>query len=205
MEFITEGILLGLFLAISMGPIFVTLTQASIEKGAMAGLTVGFGVWVSDIIILGFSLLTIGRINKVVNGESFQFWMGASGAIVLFIFGLMLIFKKPVMSEDQEMISMKNFATLFTKGFLINTINPFTFIFWLSVLSTYMIGRKISQQDLSILLFTIMCMIIFSDSVKVFLAKSIRKEIEYKHLVIISRAAGIGLIIFAGVMLYRVM
>ncbi len=204
MEFIIEGILLGLFLAISMGPIFVTLTQASIEKGALAGLTVGFGVWISDILILGACLLTIGKINQVVNGESFQFWMGLSGALVLFVFGVMLLIKKPVLSEAKEMLSVKSFATFFTKGFLINTINPFTFIFWLSVLSTYMIGRKTSNQDLSILLFTIMFMIIISDSFKVFLAKLIRNKLEYKHLVIISQSAGVGLIIFAAVMLYRV-
>jgi len=203
-EIIIEGILLGLFLAISMGPIFVTLTQASIEKGAFAGLTVGFGVWVSDIIILTISLLTIGRISKVVNGEMFQFWMGLSGAIVLLVFGMILLIKKPELSADKELISIKGFATLFTKGFLINTINPFTFIFWLSVLSTYMIGRKTSTQDLTILLFTIMIMIIVSDTFKVFLAKLIRNKLEYKHLVKISQAAGIGLIIFAGVMLYRV-
>ncbi len=187
-----------------MGPIFVTLTQASIERGTLAGLTVGFGVWVSDILILGFSLLTIGKISEVVNGESFQFWMGLSGAIVLFIFGVILLIKKPELSKSQEMLSIKSFATFFSKGFLINTINPFTFIFWLSVLSTYMIGRKVSQQDLSILLFTIMFMIIISDSFKVLLAKLIRDRLQYKHLVSISQAAGIGLIIFAAVMLYRV-
>jgi len=204
MEYVVEGILLGLFLAISMGPIFVTLTQASIERGALAGMTVGFGVWISDLLILGFSILTIGRINKVVNGESFQFWMGLSGAIVLFIFGIVLLVQKPVLQKAQEMLSIKGFATFFTKGFLINTINPFTFIFWLSVLSTYMIGRKVSNNDLSILLFTIMFMIIISDSFKVLLAKLIRERLEQKHLEIISQAAGIGLIIFAGVMLYRV-
>jgi len=203
-EFIIEGILLGLFLAISMGPIFVTLTQASIERGAFAGLTVGFGVWISDIIILGLSILTIGKINQVVNGETFQFWMGLSGAIVLFAFGLLLLLKKPELHKSDEMLSVKSFATFFTKGFLINTINPFTFIFWLSVLSTYVIGRKVSNQDLSILLFTIMLMIILSDSFKVLLAKLIRDRLEYKHFVSISQAAGVGLIIFAGVMLYRV-
>jgi len=204
MEYIVEGIFLGLFLAISMGPIFVTLTQASIEQGTFAGLTVGFGVWISDILILGFAILTIGKINQIVNGETFQFWMGLSGAIVLFIFGLILILKKPEFDRSNEMLSLKNFAAFFSKGFLINTINPFTFIFWLSVLSTYMIGRKLSQQDLSILLITIMLMIIISDSFKVFLAKMIRDRLEYKHLVSISQAAGVGLIIFAAVMLYRV-
>lgn len=205
MAYFIEGILLGLFLAISLGPIFVTLTQASMEKGLFAGFAVGFGVWISDIIILAFSIVFIGRISSVVNGEQFQFWMGISGAIILAIFGIILLLKTPQFNKTTEMLSIKGFAEFWMKGFLINTINPFTFIFWLGVLSTYMIGRDISKNNLTILLGSIMIMIIASDSFKVVLAKLIRDKLKINHIVIISRISGIGLIIFAIVMAYKVM
>jgi len=47
-----EGILYGLVLAAMLGPIFVALTQTAIEKGAKAGLTVGLGIWISDLLII---------------------------------------------------------------------------------------------------------------------------------------------------------
>jgi len=204
MSYIIEGISLGLFLAVSMGPIFVALTQASLEKGATAGFAVGFGVWTSDIIILAGSMYTIREISSVVNGASFQFWMGLSGAIILFVYGIILIIKKVKPSPQQNIVSLKNFTAFWIKGFLINTVNPFTFVFWLGVMSTYIIGRSTPKQDMLTLLITIMAIIILSDSAKVILAKLIRNRLKPHHITYIARGAGVGLIIFAGVLLFRV-
>jgi len=204
MQFIIEGIFLGLVLAVSMGPIFVALTQASLEKGATAGFAVGFGVWVSDIIIVIISLLMIKEISEVVNGDVFQFWMGVAGVVVLSIFGIVLIMKKPKIANNQDLISMSNFVNYWFKGFLINTLNPFTFIFWLGTMSTYKIGKLVSTEELSILLFTILAVIIISDSIKIILAKLIRNSLEDKHVEWISKISGAGLIGFACFLLYQV-
>jgi len=204
MQFIIEGIFLGLVLAVSMGPIFVALTQASLEKGATAGFAVGFGVWVSDIIIVIISLLMIKEISEVVNGDVFQFWMGVAGVVVLSIFGIVLIMKKPKIVNNQDLISMSNFVNYWFKGFLINTLNPFTFIFWLGTMSTYKIGKLVSTEELSILLFTILAVIIISDSIKIILAKLIRNSLEDKHVEWISKISGAGLIGFACFLLYQV-
>jgi threonine/homoserine/homoserine lactone efflux protein len=204
MQFVIEGIFLGLILAVSMGPIFVALTQASIARGATAGFAVGFGVWVSDIIIVIISLFMIKEISEVVNGDVFQFWMGVAGVVVLTVFGIILIAKKPDLVINQDMISMSNFMNYWMKGFLINTINPFTFIFWLGTMSTYKIGKLASTEDLSILLFTILTVIILSDSFKVILAKLIRNRIEPKHVAWISKISGAGLIGFASFLLYQI-
>ena len=52
MSLILEGIMLGCLLAVSLGPIFIALTQTSIEKGVLPGLTVGSGIWISDFIFV---------------------------------------------------------------------------------------------------------------------------------------------------------
>lgn len=187
-----------------MGPIFVALTQASLEKGTLAGFAVGFGVWVSDVIIVVISLLMINQISEVVNGDVFQFWMGVAGVIVLAVFGIILLIKKPKISEDNDLLSISNFLGYWAKGFLINTLNPFTFIFWLGTMSTYKIGKQATQEDLSILLFTILLVIILSDSIKVLLARLIRNRLEPKHIGWISKISGVGLIGFASFLLYQV-
>jgi len=204
MSYIIEGIWLGLFLAISLGPIFVTLTQASLEKGASAGFAVGFGVWVSDIIILAISLIMINEISETISSTSFQFWLGISGASILLIYGIMLLITKVEPTEPQAMLSLKSFGSFWMKGFLINTVNPFTFVFWLGVLSTYVIGRQTPRSDVITLLITIMVIIILSDSLKVLLARSIRHKLKPEHFHWISKGAGIGLIIFGGILLYKV-
>ena len=50
--YILEGLGMGLVLACSLGPIFFALTQTSIEEGVLPGMTVGLGIWISDLIIV---------------------------------------------------------------------------------------------------------------------------------------------------------
>ena len=57
---IWEGILYGLTLTILLGPIFVALTQTGIEKGITAGILVGSGIWISDIVIITVLTLLMG-------------------------------------------------------------------------------------------------------------------------------------------------
>lgn len=204
MNFVIEGIWLGLVLAISLGPIFVTLTQASMEKGALAGFAVGFGVWISDIIILVASVIMIKEISEVVDSNKFEFWTGILGSAFFLIYGVVMMFTKIKPAEPKNMITLKSFNAFFFKGFLINTINPFTFIFWVGVLSTYVIGRNTSTENLNILLITIMAMIILSDSLKVLLARYIRHKLKEEHFDYIGKIAGIGLIIFGLILLYNV-
>ena len=205
MNYILEGISLGIVLAVSLGPIFVTLTQASLEEGSIAGFAVGFGVWTSDIIILASCLYMIREISDVVNGAEFQFWLGMSGSIILFAYGVLMVLTNPKPLKTKEMLSIKSFSNFFLKGFLINTVNPFTFVFWLGVMSTYIIGRNTDTEGITYLLVTIMTIIILSDSFKVLLAKLIREKLKPHHFNWISKTAGIGLMIFAIVLMMRVL
>lgn len=52
MQYVFEGILLGLTLTILLGPIFVALTQTGIKHGIRAGISVGTGIWTSDLIVI---------------------------------------------------------------------------------------------------------------------------------------------------------
>ncbi|MEJ6695802.1 MAG: hypothetical protein QNK55_00365, partial [Saprospiraceae bacterium] len=58
-----EGVVFGLILTIMLGPIFVALTQTGIDKGARAGITVGVGVWSSDLLVILFSYLFISQVD----------------------------------------------------------------------------------------------------------------------------------------------
>jgi len=205
MQFILEGLLFGLFLSLSLGPIFIALTQTAVEKGGRAGMTVGLGVWISDILIVFFTYLFIKRISATVESESFQFWLGMAGGIVMILFGLGSIFKRVELDLNQRKHLYKDYLGFWLKGFLVNTINPFTFLFWLSTISTYIIGRKINNTEAMIFLGSILCMIVFSDSVKVILAKSIRTKLKSSHIQRFSQVAGVGLFCFGLYLIYQTM
>ncbi len=201
---VIEGLVFGLGLAVSLGPIFIALTQTSIEKGILPGMTVGMGIWVSDFIILAVFYKFIYEIKDHVEGESFKFWLGISGVIILVGFGLYLIMRAPVLDYTTQKHSYKSYIGFWLKGFLINTINPFTFFFWMGVISTYVIGRDLTVEGHLVLLSTILTVIILSDTGKVFLADKLKNQLTPEHINKISNFSGAILLVFGLFLGYQV-
>jgi threonine/homoserine/homoserine lactone efflux protein len=200
MQYVFEGILYGLTLSILMGPIFVALTQSSIERGYQAGLAVGAGIWISDFLFIVLTYEFVHRITHIINGDYFQLSMGILGGIVLISFGLYSVFSKLKELDKTTISGAKSYIQFFVKGFLINTINPFTFVFWISVISTYVLARDVSGWESVAFLGSILGVIIVTDSLKVFLAQLLRKRMKAIHMLWINRIAGAALTVF-GVLL----
>ena len=204
MTYLVEGLLSGALLAASMGPIFIALTQTSLEKGVKPGLTVGSGIWFSDIAIVLLLYKFIYTIRSTIESPSFILWMGLSGAIVLLAFGIVLLIKKPELKFGTISLSKTDYMGFWLKGFLVNTINPFTFVFWIGIISSYMIGRNSTGRQMLILLSTIIGVIIISDCCKVFLANFLRKKLNSHHVQTISHVSGAILIVFGLFLAYKV-
>jgi len=204
MSIFIEGLLSGLLLACSLGPIFIALTQTSLEKGIKPGMTVGSGIWFSDILIVYLAYKFINKIQFTIESPSFIFWMGISGAIILILFGAVLLFKKPKLEYENIKIKKSDYLGFWLKGFLVNTLNPFTLVFWTGVISTYMIGRKTNDGQMLLLLTTIISVIVLSDMFKVLLAHSLKKFLTPKHINLISNVSGIILIVFGLFWAYKV-
>jgi len=200
MQYVIEGILFGLTLSILMGPIFIALTQSSIERGYQAGLAVGAGIWISDLLFIVLTYEFVNRITHIINGEYFQLTMGIIGGVVLIAFGLYSVLSKLKELNPSKITGAKSYLQFFTKGFLINTINPFTFIFWISVISTYVLARDITGWESFAFLGSILVVIIITDSLKVLLAQLLRKRLKGIHMLWINRVAGAALTVF-GVLL----
>ena len=198
-----EGVVFGLILTIMLGPIFVALTQTGIEKGARAGFTVGLGVWTSDLLVILFSYLCISKVDALVQDEVFKYWMGSVGGFILITFGIAIFLKKTESIKEGGSYTSKNYFGFWLKGFLVNTINPFTFIFWLGVISTKVIGVNMNDTQASVFISAIMITIIFTDTLKVLGAKAIRSKLESSHIQMISRVAGAALVVFGVVLLYQ--
>ena len=203
MQYIIDGIYLGLALAILLGPIFIVLMQSTLEHGTKAGLTAASGIWVSDIIIVFLTLLFIKRIDSVVQHPSFIFWVGLIGGIVLIGVGIANVIKKSQLDLDTRQVTSSSWLGFWTKGFLVNTVNPFTFIFWLSTITSYVATKKLTVIESEYFVIAIILTIIFTDSLKVLMAKMIRKRINEKTLNIINKVAGSALIIFGFVLLFK--
>lgn len=204
MQYIIDGIYLGLALAFLLGPIFIVLIQTSLEQGSRAGLVAASGIWVSDVIIVTLTLIFIKKIDVYVQNPKFIFWVGLIGGAVLIGVGIMTFIKKSKLQfDDSQTVAKSSWLSHWTKGFLVNTINPFTFIFWLSTITSYVATKKLTPVESEWFVVAIIITIIVTDSLKVLLAKMIRPRINDKTLHIINKVAGSALVIFGFVLLMR--
>jgi len=203
MQFVFEGFILDLTLTILLGPIFIALTQTGIKHGIKAGLSVGTGIWTSDLLVIFSAWFFIYQIQEISNNPSFHFWMGSAGGVMLIVFGIVSVLNKHKKDQQTPAFNAKSYMGYWTKGFAVNFLNPFTFVFWIGVMTTYVLGRKIDGYQTIILFTSIMITIMSTDSLKVVLAKLIRSRMKQEHIIMFSRVAGVILIIFGIVLLIR--
>ncbi len=205
MQYVLEGLLFGLTLSLLVGPILIVLVQSSLERGAKAGMLAASGIWTSDVLIVGFSLYFINQISPFVQSKGFTFWLGIIGGLVLIGTGVLTTQRRVKLDFSLSSLGASKGASYFVKGFLVNTINPFTFIFWLSVISSFVGSRHLSIQETMLFLGSIILVIVFTDSLKVLMAKYIRHKIDDKLLRKINLISGLLLMSFGIALIIRSM
>ncbi len=195
--------MLGLLLTIMVGPILFALIQAGIERGFRAGAMIGLGIWISDLIFILSAYFGISYLLNILEWNGFELTLGIAGGFVLIITGILTILSKPPEIGKSSGISGSYFA-LWIKGFLINTVNPFTVFFWATVMTTIVAKDNMNGQNAAFFFGGILGTIIITDSLKVLLAKAIRRWLKPKHILWTRRISGVALVVFGIVLMVRV-
>ena len=198
------GITMGLYLAISVGPILFTVINNSLNKGILGGFSFVAGIWFSDILFV-----LISNVFTVFTSHFLDVYIkeiGYGGGFLLMALGVYYtIFKKaataPLENELENGISNGEIVKLFAKGFLINTLNPILFVEWLTAATVF---AKTYAVNYRVFIFTICLAVnIFSDVLKVLLAGKLKPKLTFRNLNIINRITGGVLIICGGFILYQ--
>lgn len=207
MSWLLEGIKFGLVLTILVGPLFFALVQAGVEQGFRAGAAVGVGIWLSDFLFIAAVYLGLSYISRIIALENFPLYLGIGGSIILVVFGLGTLSAKPPLIDAPGINppQANSYFSYFVKGFLINTINPFTVFFWMGLMSTVIIERELNQSQSVLFFGGILGTIVLTDSVKVLFAKKIRNKLRPIHVLWLRRISGAALIIFGVILLIRVL
>ena len=156
-SFLLWAILIGLFLAVivNMGPAFITLVQTSLHRGARSAAWFAIGVILNDAMVISLCILTS---VQVVMRSQFEASLACIGAgIILLLFGIFTYRRKvkgrEEMIEKRSQEIMKNASdkpawfVFLGKGFVLNILNPFVWIFWFSAVAMVagnMGGNKLS-------------------------------------------------------------
>ncbi|WP_070962562.1 LysE family translocator [Vibrio sonorensis] len=201
MEIISYAII-GLLIVISPGADFVLVFKNSVSNGRKAGLMTGLGIGLGICIHITYSILGISHLlshNEVI--FSMIKYAGAAYLIYLGITGLFSA-KLEIDIENEKPIS-NSAKKYFAQGFLCNTLNPKTMLFFLSVFSQ-LVSPESDNNSFFVLMcglyitllhvawFCLLALVITSSKASTFFQKFGRK---------INQVCGAGLVTF-GIMLF---
>lgn len=196
-----KGLVLGIFLSISVGPVIFAILKQSINNGHKAGYIFVAGISASDISLVLVCNFFTSLFNSALNHRTF---IAVAGSIFLVIMGLYtLFFKKVKTDEDNNLIDKKfrkrDFIATFLSGFFINILNPGVFIFWFAWTAAILADSQTTPHPFeyrSIVFITCLVFVLVTDIAKVALAARLRSKLTPAILNTINKISGIILIGF---------
>ena len=193
-EAVIAGLLLGLALVFSVGPVIFTIIKLRINYGFVSAFYFIAGVWLSDI----FWVVTANATSSLLESLTvYQIQIGTTGGLFLIGLGLYYLFFKKYHSKKEldegVAIAGSTHARLFITGFLINTLNPGVIALWLAA-ATRSISSTLNEK---IVTFSICIGInIAADIFKINLAGKLRNKLNDKNIAIVNKISGFMFLAF---------
>lgn len=205
---IYEGILLGLFLAISIGPAFFALINTGISYGFKSGAALAFGIFFSDLffVLVTVALIKFGMSDLLTNPRH-QAFLGVVGGIVLIVYGaFQFVGNQNKTDAGETVIDIKSprLRLLLIKGFFLNMFNPFVWIFWIATTTAISSKYEFNISRIIIFFSSALIMVIATDLLKTFVADKIKRMLNARMLLNIRHVSGGLLMVFGMYLIYKV-
>ncbi len=204
MNIFIEGTILGLSLAFlfGFGPAFFALIQTGIYRGFLPGILLAFGIFLNDLLIVAISLL--GSTSIMGSIENFTL-IGIIGGALLIVFGIVTYRKKTDVenAEDNSDIKAPHSIIYILKGFLLNAVNPFVWIFWISIIVGITARFNADTSKLIIFFSGTLSVVLITDVIKTFAASQFKRFVTDKFLILINKVAGVAITGFGVFLIFR--
>lgn len=205
LDAVIKGVLLGFWLAISVGPIVFTVIKQSLTYGHKGGLAFIFGIFATDVFLVICCNAFTAFFSVLAHYER---PLGIAGSLLLMVVGAYFLFFKKfkAIKEKEELIfNTGNYAKMFLAGAVANLLNPGIIVFWLTT-ATAFVSHTIKQR---IVIFGLALLIALgADITKVMLANKLRQKLTPQNIHRLNRInggilIGFGLALLWGLLLYR--
>lgn len=202
LDALIKGVSLGLWLAISVGPIVFTVIKQSLNNGRAGGFAFITGIFLSDVFLViccnFFSQFFVALAN-------YERPIGIVGSILLLSVGTYYLFFKKVKTKPDggQLVQFRkrDYAKMFFSGGVMNLLNPGIIVFWFTT-ATAFISHTLNQR---LVIFGMALLIAFgADITKVVLADKIRKKLTPKNIHRINKINGLILMGF-GIALFCIL
>ncbi|HEY6162425.1 MAG TPA: LysE family transporter [Bacteroidia bacterium] len=210
---IWQGLVLGMLLCISIGPGFFALLRTSLNQGYQSGIALAIGIFLSDTTCV---FLAYQGASKLFTHEGNKFITGVIGGTIVMVFGIFYIVQKKSIEEnsvsdeniplldDQRRRKGVNYPLSIAKGFILNIINPFVILLWLSWVG--IVSSNINFKHIHIFIFfaTTLLTVLTTDILKALAAHKIKQMLNAQLLERINRLVGVIMVGCGIWMIYRV-
>lgn len=192
---VVNGITLGLVLMISVGPVIFSIIKQSLNNGREGGFSFIAGVWLSDILLIFVSNAFSELVTYMMEYRKF---LGLVGSLFLLLMGVFYVFFKKIKLQNADgglvKFTRARFLKIFVSGFLLNTLNPNVFLFWLGTATAFASEYSFNER---IIIFAICFVInITADIFKVLMAGKLRTRLTLHNISLINKISGTILIGF---------
>jgi len=198
LDALLKGLLLGLFMAISVGPTLFAVIKYSLNLSYKAGLAFILGVSFSDIMFVTIANIAATWLRFL---EAYERTIAFVGAAVLMAIGIRGLIKKEKPkrpSATAVTITGGHYARIWTSGFLVNTLNPGAIITWLGAVTLTASSPGLYR---AVLFGTCLCIILSIDFSKVLLADKIKRLLTIRRIIYLHRISALCLFLIGSVLL----
>lgn len=198
-----DALMLGLSLALvfGFGPAFFALVQTSLSRGFKKAAFFSLGVILNDAFMVTACILT--NIQVVMSSDN-ELYFAIGAGLICILFGLFTYYKKvqptKPKKDDDTSITKNNSAspwyTYLCKGFLLNVLNPFVWLFWVGAVA--MVSGNLEGERVKVFSFFLITLgtCFFIDLMKAWGASFLKRFFNEKRLHVMNKILGVALICF---------
>jgi len=196
-----KGLLIGLSIAATVGPMSMLCIQRTLERGRLVGMFSGLGIATADGLYALVAGLGLSAIMHLLISQ--QFWIRLVGGLFLFYLGLKTMLTRKVASTNsvqartKQLAALTGFIGIYLSMLLLTLANPLTILSFVVIFAGVGIGGAHAGSGNALLL----VLGVFLGSVCWWLILTsavgfIRTRLNVRLLLWINRASGAILLIF---------
>jgi threonine/homoserine/homoserine lactone efflux protein len=178
MDLYLQGLLIGATITLMIGPITLTIVDASLTVGISYGIITAIGMWCSDLLYISLCYFGAQQLQDTLQSEEMTRIIGIIGGCILILIGIFIWTSRRQKPHTEPKHKILYYSGHWFRGFMVNTFAPFSLVFWPTITITYVIPNAVSDAHASSFYFGVLTSIITGDTLKSFFAGWISHRIS---------------------------